>query len=155
MLQIHIVEIHLYISISVVFNKWKEFLRITFWLWWNRRLHKGVKYIFASLTWLLSCFLVFWPVRVQFCSFEFVLSSLSFTNLPFRLTSYPWLAKFWGGHSTLDMPFLYINMFAEFCPQVFNRCFYGIGGGKHEHCIFSIWLETFKIYFFPHENFLT
>lgn len=62
-------EIHLY------FHKWKQFLRITF-IWWYWRLKVGVKCIFGGLARLLSCFLLYWPVRIQFCSLEFVVCYL-------------------------------------------------------------------------------
>ena len=70
---------------------------------------------------------------------NFVVCCLFSTYLPFTLTSYPWLARSRGGHPTWGMPFLYVNyVFAKFCPQVVNMCFYGICGGKLGHYIFNI-----------------
>ena len=77
-------------------------------------MHVGVKCIFAGCTRLLSCFSIFWIVRGQFCSFEFVVHSLFSMDLPFALMSYPCLAKSWGNHSTWYMPFLYINYMLNF-----------------------------------------
>ena len=71
------------------------------------------------------------------------------------LTTYPWLAKPRGGHPTWNSLFCMSIVFAKFCPQVVNSCFYGICGGKHGHYVFNIWHETFKVYFLPHKNFST
>ena len=48
-----------------------------------------------------------------------LLYALFFLYFSSTLTSYPWLAKSRGSHSTWDMPFWYVdNVFAKFCPQV-------------------------------------
>ena len=141
-------EIHLY------FHKWKQFLWITF-IWWYWRLKVGVKCIFGGLARLLSCFLLYWPVRIQFCSLEFVVCYLFLWI--FLLHS--WVIHGWlslGKSLYLRDAFLVYQLYVCWiCLQVVSRCFYRIAGGKHKHHIFNIWLETLKVYFLPHENIPT
>ena len=105
---------------------------------------------------MLSCLLLYWPVRIQFCSLEFVVCYLFLWIFLLHL----WVIHGWL--SLGEVTLLERCLFDIPIIGLLNFVYKLSVGVSIELLVVNIniifltsWLETLKVYFLPHENFPT